>query len=72
VVGLAYDSVWVVRMWCRICTDPILRYFDNLEGLNNRNMLVGVVPKLSRIRVYPRSPFGIESQPRQVPLHRIR
>jgi hypothetical protein len=47
-VGLAYGSVWIVRMWCGIRTDPILRYFDNLEGLNNRNMLVGVVPKLLR------------------------
>jgi hypothetical protein len=35
-----------VRMWCRICTDPILRCFDNLEELNYQDLLVGVVPEL--------------------------
>jgi hypothetical protein len=39
-----HSSVRVIRMWCRIHTDPILRCFDNLEGLNRRDLLVGVVP----------------------------
>jgi hypothetical protein len=39
-----HSSVWVIRMWCRIRTDPILRCFDNLWGLNHRDLLVGVVP----------------------------
>jgi hypothetical protein len=34
-------------MWCRIHTDPVLRCFDNPEGLNYENLLVGVVPELS-------------------------
>jgi hypothetical protein len=29
-------------MWYRIHTDPILRCFDNLEGLNCENLLVSV------------------------------
>jgi hypothetical protein len=42
-----HNFVWVIKMWCRICTDPVLRYFDNPEGLNCENLLVIVVPKLS-------------------------
>jgi hypothetical protein len=34
-------------MWCSICTDPFLKYFDNPEGLSYGNLLVGVVPELS-------------------------
>jgi hypothetical protein len=40
-------SVRIVKMWCRICTDPILRCFMNLEGVNYEDMLVGVVPELA-------------------------
>jgi hypothetical protein len=29
-------------MWCGICTDPILRCFNNLEGLSCGDLLVGV------------------------------
>jgi hypothetical protein len=43
----SHGSVWVVRMWCGICTDPILRCFDNPEGLSCEDLLVGMVPKLS-------------------------
>jgi hypothetical protein len=42
-----HDSIWIVRIWYGICTDLVLRCFDNLEGLNCRNLLVGVVPKLT-------------------------
>jgi hypothetical protein len=42
-----HSSVQVVRMWCGICTDPVLRCFDNLERMSYRDLLVGVVPKLS-------------------------
>jgi hypothetical protein len=41
-----HDSVWVVRMWCGMCTDPIHRCFDNPEELNYGDLLVGIVPKL--------------------------
>jgi hypothetical protein len=40
-------SVWVVRRWHNICTDTVLRCFDNLEGLRYGNLLVSMVPKLS-------------------------
>jgi hypothetical protein len=40
------NSVWVVRMWHDICTDPILRCFDNPKGLSCGNLVVGVVPEL--------------------------
>jgi hypothetical protein len=39
-------SIRAVRMWCNICIDPVLRCFDNLEGLRCGNLLVGVVPEL--------------------------
>jgi hypothetical protein len=37
-------SIRVVRMWCEICTNLILRCFDKPEGLNYGNLLVGMVP----------------------------
>jgi hypothetical protein len=43
----SHDSVWVVRIWCGIHTDPILRCFVDPEGLNCRDLLVGVVPELT-------------------------
>jgi hypothetical protein len=42
-----HGSIWVVRRWRDICTDPILRCFDNLEGLSCGNLLVGVVLELA-------------------------
>jgi hypothetical protein len=42
-----HGFVWVVRMWCGMHTDPVLRCFNNLEGLSYRDLLVGVVPELS-------------------------
>jgi hypothetical protein len=33
----------VVKRWCKIRTDPVLRCFMNLEGLNYVNLLVFVV-----------------------------
>jgi hypothetical protein len=40
-----HSSVRVVRMWRGICTDPILRCFNNLEGLSHWDLLVSVVPE---------------------------
>jgi hypothetical protein len=40
-------SVRVVRMWCDVCIDPVLRCFEDSEGLNCGDLLVGVVPELS-------------------------
>jgi hypothetical protein len=42
-----HGSVQVVRMWCGMRTDPILRCFDNLEGLSYGDLQVGGVPELS-------------------------
>jgi hypothetical protein len=39
-------SIWVVRKWCKICTDPILKCFVNLEGLSCRDLIVGILPEL--------------------------
>jgi hypothetical protein len=39
-------SVWVVRMWCRISINPVIRCYVDLEGLNYRNLVVGVLPEL--------------------------
>jgi hypothetical protein len=42
----SHSSFWVIRMWCGICTNPILRCFVDPEGPNYRDFLVGVVPEL--------------------------
>jgi hypothetical protein len=42
-----HGSIWVVRIWCGIHTNPVLRYFYNPEMLNCGNLLVGVVLELS-------------------------
>jgi hypothetical protein len=48
----SHSSMRVVRMWCIIHTDLILRCFVNLEGLSSKDLLVGVVPELvSRLTV---------------------
>jgi hypothetical protein len=36
-------SIWVVKLQCSECTDPILRCFINPEGLSYRDFLVGMV-----------------------------
>jgi hypothetical protein len=41
-----HGSIWVVRMWCKICSDLILKCFNNQEGLNYKNLLVSMVPDL--------------------------
>jgi hypothetical protein len=42
-----HGSVRVVRMWCGLRIDPILRCFNNLEGLNYGNLLVDIVRELA-------------------------
>jgi hypothetical protein len=42
-----HGSVWVVRMWCGMRTDPVLRCFDNPEGLSYGDLLFVVVLELS-------------------------
>jgi hypothetical protein len=42
-----HGSIQDVRMWCGICTDTILRCFDNPEGLSRGDLLVGMFPELS-------------------------
>jgi hypothetical protein len=39
----SHGSIWVVRMWCGIHTDPFLRCFVDPEGLNCGDLLVSVV-----------------------------
>jgi hypothetical protein len=42
----AQGSIQAVRMWCGICTDPVLKCFDNSEGLSCMDFLVNIVPEL--------------------------
>jgi hypothetical protein len=37
-----HSSVRVVRMWCSVHTDPVLRCFDNPEEPNYGDLLVDV------------------------------
>jgi hypothetical protein len=39
-------SVWVIRMWCRISINPVIRCYVDPEGLNYGNLVVGVLPEL--------------------------
>jgi hypothetical protein len=41
-----HGSIWVVRMWCGMHTNPVLRYFDNSEGLSCGDLLAGIVSEL--------------------------
>jgi hypothetical protein len=42
-----HGSIEVVRKWCSKRTDPVLRCFDNPDGLNCGDLLVGIVPELA-------------------------
>jgi hypothetical protein len=42
-----HGSIWVVKKWCGVRTNPDLRCFDNPEGLNFGDFVVGVVPELA-------------------------
>jgi hypothetical protein len=42
-----HGSIWVVRMWCGIHTNPVLRCFNNLDRLSYKDLLVDVVHELS-------------------------
>jgi hypothetical protein len=42
-----HGSAQVVRIWCGIHTNHVHKCFDNLEGLNCGNLVVGMVPELS-------------------------
>jgi hypothetical protein len=33
-----HGSIWVVRRWCDMCTDPIRGCFNNPEGLSNGHL----------------------------------
>jgi hypothetical protein len=35
---MPHGSVWVVRRWCSVCTDPVRECFDNPKGLNNGHL----------------------------------
>jgi hypothetical protein len=37
-----HGFVQVVRIWCGVLTNRILMCFNNLEGLNYRDLLVGI------------------------------
>jgi hypothetical protein len=43
----SHGSIWVVRIWCGIHTDPVLRCFMDPEGLNYGDLLIGVVPEIA-------------------------
>jgi hypothetical protein len=40
---MPHGSIRVVRMWCDKRTNPVLGCFDNPEGLNCGDFLVGIV-----------------------------
>jgi hypothetical protein len=42
----SHGFVWVIKIWCGIHTDHVLRCFMDPEGLNYGDLLVGVVPNL--------------------------
>jgi hypothetical protein len=42
----SHSSVWVVKMWSRTYTYPVLRCSVNPEGLSCGELLDGVVPEL--------------------------
>jgi hypothetical protein len=44
----SHGSIRVVRKWCGIRTDPILRCFINPEGLSCGDLLVSIVLELAR------------------------
>jgi hypothetical protein len=43
----SHGSIKVVRKWCDIFTNLVLRCFDSPEGLGCGNLLVGVFPELA-------------------------
>jgi hypothetical protein len=43
-----HGSVRVVKKWCSKRTDPVLRCFDNPDGLNYGDLLVRVVLEFPR------------------------
>jgi hypothetical protein len=43
----SHGFVRVVRMWCGILTDPILRCFMDPEWMNYGDLLVGMVPEFT-------------------------
>jgi hypothetical protein len=43
----SHGSIRVVRMWCGIHTDPVLRCFVNPEGLSCGDLLVSMVTELT-------------------------
>jgi hypothetical protein len=43
----AHGSIKVVKMWCGIRTDPVLKCFNKPEELSYGDLLVSVVPELS-------------------------
>jgi hypothetical protein len=42
----SHGSIRVVKMWCKIHTDPVLKCFVDPKGLNYGGLLVSVVPDL--------------------------
>jgi hypothetical protein len=40
-----HNSIWVVRKWCGVHTDLVLRCYENPDGLNYGDLLVGLVPE---------------------------
>jgi hypothetical protein len=44
-----HSSVQVVRRWCGVHTDPVLRCFDNSEGLNNGHLSRGRGPQVHEL-----------------------
>jgi hypothetical protein len=46
-----HSSIWVIRTWCGMCTDPVHRCFDNPKGLNNGHWLSRCGPRVPELGI---------------------
>jgi hypothetical protein len=57
-----HGFVWVVKRWCSVCIDPVRRYFDNLEGPNNRHFPIRCGPIVCELAIGLRLSTIVSSQ----------
>jgi hypothetical protein len=57
-----HDFVRVVRLGCGECTNPVLRCFINLGGLNYKDLLVGKVHEFVELAIDLRLSTEVLSQ----------
>jgi hypothetical protein len=57
-----HDFVWVVRLGCGEHTNPVLKCFINPEGLNCRDVVVGMVHEFVELAIDLRLSIDMLSQ----------